>query len=173
MNREWTVRVVMATQLDVSDTELDAMADAAEAADAVVARRAGRPGVVATVDVELDDPVEAASWACDYVRQLADKAGGYEPNVSAIVDLRVCAPDIAEADALRPDTPELLAATDVAGLLGVSRQRVHQLATDHPQFPAPYARLGSGPIWTRPVIEHFAANWARKPGRPARPARAS
>ncbi|GEL19342.1 hypothetical protein PA7_31790 [Pseudonocardia asaccharolytica DSM 44247 = NBRC 16224] len=45
---------------------------------------------------------------------------------------------------------------------------LHQLHSEHPEFPAPYARLGSGPIWTRPVIEHFASVWVRKPGRPAK-----
>jgi predicted DNA-binding transcriptional regulator AlpA len=85
-----------------------------------------------------------------------------------VVDVRVCAPEIYESEALRPDTPDLLAATDVAELLGVSRQRVHQLAREHPRFPAPYVRLGSGPIWSRPAIEHFDRLWTRKPGRPAR-----
>lgn len=86
-----------------------------------------------------------------------------------VVDGRVMTEAEHEAEALRADTPELLAATDVAELLGVSRQRVHQLA-ERPDFPAPYARLGNGPIWTRPTIETFAQSWTRKPGRPARKA---
>jgi len=43
--------------------------------------------------------------------------------------------------------------------LDVSRQRVHQLATSHPRFPEPYARLATGPIWTLPAIEHFRDTW--------------
>lgn len=172
MTHEWTVRVVMATRSDVPDTVLDAMADAAEQRDTTVARRGDEPGVAVTIDLEVDDPTEAARWAVDYVRQLAHQVDGHEPAMLTLVDLRVCEPDIAEGDAFRPDTPELLASTDVAEVLGVSRQRVHQLAAEHPQFPAPYARLGSGPIWTRPVIDRFAS-WSRRPGRPARPARAS
>ena len=53
-------------------------------------------------------------------------------------------------------------------MLGVTRQRVHQLSGQHPEFPAPYARLGVGPVWTRPTIEAFQQRWTRKPGRPAR-----
>ena len=70
-----------------------------------------------------------------------------------------------DAEATRPDTPELLSAADVADVLDVSRQRVHQLATSHPRFPEPYARLATGPIWTLPVIEHFRDTWDRRPGR--------
>jgi hypothetical protein len=80
---------------------------------------------------------------------------------------RVVSEDLAEREALEPDTPELLAATDVAELLGVSRQRVHQLSGERADFPAPCARLGSGPIWTRPAIEAFDRAWTRKAGRPA------
>lgn len=87
----------------------------------------------------------------------------------AIAGASICAGDVFESEALLPDTPELLAATDVAELLGVSRQRVHQLS-ERAEFPAPYARLGSGPIWTRPAIEAFDRAWTRKPGRPARAA---
>lgn len=85
-----------------------------------------------------------------------------------VVSAEVKDEDLHAEEAVRPDTPELLAATDVAELLGVSRQRVHQLAREHPQFPAPYARLGSGPIWSRPAVEAFARAWTRKPGRPAK-----
>ena len=64
-----------------------------------------------------------------------------------------------------PVSPELLSAADVADVLDVSRQRVHQLATSHPRFPEPYVRLATGPIWTLPVIEHFRDTWDRRPGR--------
>lgn len=85
----------------------------------------------------------------------------------AVVVGRVMTDELYETETLQSDTPELLAATDVAEVLGVSRQRVHQLHSEHADFPAPYARLGSGPIWTRPVIEAFGRRWTRKPGRPS------
>lgn len=161
MNREWTVRVVLATGDDISDAAFDEIADRAEEYDATVARRADAPGVAVTVDLALSDPLIAAAWGRDWARELV--GAGTE-----VVDVRVCDPDIYEAEAFRPDTPELLSASDVANELGVSRQRVYQLQTGHPTFPAPYARLGTGPIWTRPVIEHFAQTWVRKSGRPAK-----
>ena len=58
-------------------------------------------------------------------------------------------------------THHLLGTTEVAALLGLSRQRVHQLATDDPGFPAPAVRLAAGPVWEREAIE----GWARSAGR--------
>ena len=50
----------------------------------------------------------------------------------------------------------LLGATDVARLLGVSRQRLYQL-TDRPGFPPPATQLARGALWRREDIEAFAA----------------
>ena len=54
----------------------------------------------------------------------------------------------------------LLGATDVARLLGVSRQRLYQLA-ERSGFPLPADRLARGALWRREDIEAFAA--ARPP----------
>jgi hypothetical protein len=162
----WTVRVVVATTGPVSDDVLDRLADLADGYDATIARHRDGLGVVMTFDVNKDAAVDAAISA----RTLALNVVNTASTVEDVVDLRVCTPELYEAEALRPDTPELLAASDVGEVLGVSRQRVHQLAAEHAQFPAPYLRLGSGPIWTRPAIEYFAARWDRRPGRPTRKA---
>jgi hypothetical protein len=84
-----------------------------------------------------------------------------------LVDLRVTTPERFEAEALRPDFPPLASAADAAEILGVSRQRVHQLAASNTRFPAPIVRVGTGPLWAVPAIEHFASVWDRRPGRPA------
>jgi predicted DNA-binding transcriptional regulator AlpA len=49
---------------------------------------------------------------------------------------------------------------EVAELLGVSRQRVTQLAKVD-GFPAPTSRLASGPVWESADVER----WARETGR--------
>ena len=54
----------------------------------------------------------------------------------------------------------LMGLTEIAELLGVSRQRAHQLAATY-GFPKPMARLAVGPIWKRADIEQ----WARETGR--------
>jgi len=55
--------------------------------------------------------------------------------------------------------------TEIARLLGVSRQRVAQLRT-RDDFPAPIAELAAGPVWTRSSLNHFVEGWSRAPGRP-------
>jgi len=50
--------------------------------------------------------------------------------------------------------------SEIATLLGVSRQRVGQLA-QHEDFPHPVARLAAGPIWDAADVER----WARETGR--------
>lgn len=64
-----------------------------------------------------------------------------------------------------PTMPELMSAADIADMLGVKRQRVHQLRHTA-AFPAPLAELGGGAVWDAAAVRHFAKNWARKPGRP-------
>jgi predicted DNA-binding transcriptional regulator AlpA len=47
---------------------------------------------------------------------------------------------------------DLVGVHEIAELLGVSRQRVHQLAAT-PDFPTPVAELAAGDIWKREDIE--------------------
>lgn len=57
-------------------------------------------------------------------------------------------------------TLDLVGVAEVAALLGVSRQRVSQLAASE-SFPAPEAQLAAGPVWLRAAVEQ----WARSTGR--------
>lgn len=49
---------------------------------------------------------------------------------------------------------------EVADMLGVSRQRVHQLAA-RPSFPKPVAVLAAGTIWRRVDIERWIRDTER------------
>lgn len=62
---------------------------------------------------------------------------------------------------------ELLGVAEIAGRLGVSRQRVHQIR-QRGGFPAPVAQLASGDVWDAADIDAWIATWVRRPGRPAR-----
>ncbi|HEY5013940.1 MAG TPA: helix-turn-helix domain-containing protein [Acidimicrobiia bacterium] len=55
---------------------------------------------------------------------------------------------------------ELVGQAEIANMLGVTKQRVHQLARTE-GFPAPTAELAAGRIWRRKDIEA----WARRNGR--------
>lgn len=64
--------------------------------------------------------------------------------------------------------PELLGPQDAAAVLGVTRQRLHELRASG-RFPVPAAELTSGPVWRRPAVDDFLSRWARFPGpRPSR-----
>lgn len=51
-------------------------------------------------------------------------------------------------------------------MLGVSLQRVHQLAVTHSRFRQPVPYLKSPKVWVKAAIEKFDQEWDRKPGRP-------
>lgn len=60
----------------------------------------------------------------------------------------------------------LVGSGEVAAILGVTRQRVAQLAVDEPTFPQPEAVLSSGRIWTREAIQRWKAE--TRGGQPTR-----
>lgn len=64
-----------------------------------------------------------------------------------------------------PTYPELVGITEIAALLGTSRQRASELARSS-RFPAPLAELAAGPVWFQPTVARFIEEWDRKPGRP-------
>jgi len=70
-----------------------------------------------------------------------------------------------EADLARPNYPELVGVAEMAEILGVSKQRISELAAT-PKFPRPLAQLKGGPVWDRASIGNFLQTWQRKPGRP-------
>ena len=61
---------------------------------------------------------------------------------------------------------ELIGATEAAGMLKVTRQRVNQLAAEHGSFPAPVLRVRMGSLWAADAVRAFARTWTRAPGRP-------
>lgn len=54
--------------------------------------------------------------------------------------------------------------SEVAAMLGVSRQRVSQLRA-RPDFPAPLAELAAGPVWKVSSVQRLLEGWDRRPGR--------
>lgn len=54
-------------------------------------------------------------------------------------------------------THHLVGAAEIAEMLGLTRQRVYQLARE-PGFPAPVAELTAGKVWRRIDVER----WARR-----------
>ena len=72
-----------------------------------------------------------------------------------------------EREITTPNMPELVGLTEIAWILGVSKQRVGQLR-ERDDFPKPVAELRSGPVWARPMLDRFIDDWPRRSGRPPR-----
>jgi hypothetical protein len=61
----------------------------------------------------------------------------------------------------------LVGVTEVAEILGVTRQRASEISQKR-DFPAPLTVLAATPVWLASSVEGFAEDWIRKPGRPKR-----
>lgn len=119
------------------------------------------PGVGFTVTgyEDGDDPLKAARAVQEYVEPLVNKA-------PSEIEILPEAAYIRRAE--EPTVPELVSSSEAADILHVTRQRIHQLRSSHPTFPAPLYELQTGPLWTRDAIEWFDRTWERKTGRPAK-----
>ncbi|MGH2769000.1 MAG: hypothetical protein ACRDJF_00515 [Actinomycetota bacterium] len=63
----------------------------------------------------------------------------------------------------RPNFTPLVGVTELARILGVSRQRASELARSR-TFPKPLANLASGPVWAEDAVRSFSKTWNRRPG---------
>ena len=79
--------------------------------------------------------------------------------------LEVVDVDRRDAELAMSNFPDLVGTTEVADLLGVSRQRIHELRKAG-RFPQPMVELSGVPIWLRAAIVAFDEGWERKVGRP-------
>lgn len=149
----------------ITDEQIAAFMSLIEPHDGIVGGGAGDRCYDATVGVTATDANSAASEGVALLRHAAGQAG-LPPWPTARVE--TVRDDLLDAEQAQPDLPDLVAGPEVADILAVNRQRVHQLAAEHPRFPTPLYRLGVGSLWDRAAIERFNAEWERKPGRPRR-----
>jgi hypothetical protein len=104
---------------------------------------------------------DAASRAADIV---TTAAGQCRMPTWPIERLEVVELERRDADLAVSNFPHLVGTAEVAELLGVSRQRIHELRKAD-RFPEPMIELAAGPIWLRPAIEKWDAERDRRPGR--------
>lgn len=123
-------------------------------------------GWSATITIDARDYDTALREGPQIVLQRAEKAGLF---VNQVVRVEVVREDVRDAELEEPNVPQLVSGPEAAEILGVNRQRVHQLATQNSQFPKPLYKLAVGSLWDRRAIEAFDAEWERKPGRPPKP----
>lgn len=56
------------------------------------------------------------------------------------------------------NTENILGTSEVAEVLGVSKQRIHSLR-QMVEFPEPFSQLASTPLWDREEVVEFLAKW--------------
>lgn len=124
-----------------------------------------RNGYSARLSVDASTPEVATARALTLFRGSAGEAGLPDAPI-----VRVEALTEAELDRelAKPAFPELVGVTEIAALLGVTRQRASEVQ-NRAGFPSPVARLKSGPVWTLASISRFVETWERRAGRPAAP----
>jgi hypothetical protein len=157
MSDQWSVRVTAPVSADL---DVDAQAVVAEKLRATITHDGARHLLTADYRVTAPTLRQATDEALRAARALPAKP----------TRLRVLPLDDWMAEQKAPQPRDLVGAAEAAILLGVSRQRVGQLA-ERPDFPAPIARLSAGPVWTHTSIEAFNQSWSRKiTGRPRKAA---
>lgn len=120
-------------------------------------------GWSATVTVDADSVGAARRAAVPEVIAAATVAG---LPTDPLVRVEVVREDIRDAELELPTLPDIVSGAEAAKILNVTRQRLHQLAEAHKEFPTPVYQLGVGNLYMRSAIEKFAREWNRQPGRP-------
>lgn len=64
-----------------------------------------------------------------------------------------------------PKKLDLVGVAEVADLLDISRQRVHQLVHEDTNFPEPVAELGGGRMKMKVWLRDDIVQWATRTGR--------
>lgn len=150
--RDWTVSVAWDASVAVTDDLLGSVAEIG----GVAIGEPGRRRVETTLTIEADGPAEAVAAAVATV-------GAVIPGTVARTE--VMTTEEHDHRLAEPAFPELVGITEIAEMLGVSRQRASALQALQ-TFPAPVAVLASGPIFRRADLSRFESAWDRRPGRP-------
>lgn len=150
---------------DQIDVVMDALADAGGALGVGGNDDDSYGELSVTVTVEAMYAPLAFTRADDLVERAIRRAGIEARRTLAI---EILDEEAVERRLAEPTIPPLVSTPEVAEILGVSRQRVHQLRSLD-TFPFPVLELATGPVWARAAVESFAeTSRQRRPGRPPR-----
>lgn len=141
-----------ASKVLINDDAADQLMDLLAKYDGVVVSGSGWWD--ATIGVDAPDPISAASMAAEIVDSMAVKSGMPHWPIVRIGAVRV---EVLEEEIARPMLPELVSVAEAAKVLGVSLQRVHELAADGQGFPRPVYELEAGKVWLHAAIEAFGS----------------
>lgn len=158
---EWSVAVTTRGPGPVDAFEDAAAAVTAKLSDFAPVLAISPDEVTVRIAVEGETAEAAVGLGVSKVRRAVESAGW----PGHVVEVEASEWATFEKRLDEPTYPELVGITEIATLLGTSRQRASELARSA-RFPAPLAELAAGPVWPRPTIARFVDEWERKPGRP-------
>ena len=105
-----------------------------------------------TISVQAPTLRAATDQATRAVVAAASKAGHRE---IFLLEVAVIDEETGHARLDEPLFPEMLGYSQIARLAGVSRQRIRQLAKEHPQFPGPFLETEYGPLFHKDAVTLF------------------
>lgn len=151
---KWTAQTVSIAE----DLDPDDVADLAVDLDAGITYDGETGRLVAVFEVDATS-LRAATTAA--IRTASDVL----PTKPAEISVQTTEQFIIDTE--HPTPIDLAGLGEAAELLEMSRARIDQLVKA-PQsgFPAPLARVSSGPVWTRASLEAFKERGRPLPGRP-------
>ena len=165
---QWRVEFTSVTSDTLTEDQREALALALPGFAVLTDDEATRH-IIVTFDVEAPTHREAVSKASKALTGAAREVLGSPIPFLGIAAARGDAPQ-------KRVVPELVGYIEIAAILAaakkdtdkptLSRQRARQIAEEHPDFPAPAARLAMGPVFTLESVLEFAKNWTGKTGRP-------
>jgi hypothetical protein len=123
----------------------------------------GRRTLGVSFNVKARDAAGAIDAALPLLHKALTLAGVPEPQEIFRLELETV--EEQERRLSQPTLPPFAGITEVAEILGVTRQRAHQLSQTT-EFPKPIVTLAAGPVWNRHAIDRFKDTWTRRPGRP-------
>lgn len=164
---EWSVAVTRAGEDPVLDARSESTDEKVHALNDEILDFAPAIGLqpdhyTVRIAVEAPTALEAADYGLARVLSAAERAAMPK---WPVVDVQVTEWGEFLSQLEQPTHPSVVGVSEVAEILGVSKQRASVLARS-PSFPPPLVELASGPVWIEPNVHHFCETWERKPGRP-------
>lgn len=164
---EWSVLVETRAPKPI---EKDLVEELGEMTEALADRYATVGGDGRGWDVRLsvttgEGPLAAAEAVEEGTRLVSTYAEKVNLPMWPVIRTEAVEGDTFHAELEVSNFPDMLGTTEVTELLGVSRQRLHELRNSG-RFPAPAYELAATPLWIRSTVDSFVAGWSRKPGRP-------
>lgn len=160
---DWNVHLEINGEL--TEAQLEDLLDGLRPHSGVVSGGPGFPFYAATLSISAPAAGTAIEKAIRVLARLTPRRPLRSRDVTRAEAAKQA--DV-ERDLERPTFPEIVGTTETAKILGVSKQRVWELARqERTPFPEPIVKLAAGPIWLRSSVLAFA-NRPRLTGRPRR-----